>query len=190
MSTTRKFFWTGLLPLMLLAALGAQQPRLDVKLPGLAARADQVSEVTLDGAALRIGMAFLNSGDSGLSQQDRQALAKLQGIYVKSFEFKRAPRLTDPGLAAIRNQLRQPGWARIVSVHSKGRDGDNDNAEIYICSAKDGSILGMAILNREPGELDIVNIVGSITPEELSKLGGNLGIPRLVTSGKGKGGRL
>ncbi|MGH9474785.1 MAG: DUF4252 domain-containing protein [Terriglobales bacterium] len=185
MTKTRNHFQHLALLLLLAAPLGAQQPRLEIHLPTLAARARQVSDVTLDGSALRLGMAFLNSEDTGLNQDELRALSKLQGIYVTSFEFERAPRLSDPALAAIRKQLQGPGWSRIVSVHSTRHSGDNDNAEIYLCTAKDGSILGMAILNREPDELDIVNIVGSITPDEITKLGGNLGIPKLEKSGKG-----
>lgn len=187
MFSMRTWFGCLIVPLWLGAALAAQQPRLAIHLPTLAARASQVSDVTLDGAALRLGMAFLNSGDSGLSQADREALSKLQGIYVKSFEFDRAPRLTDPALAAIRKQLQGPGWSRIVSVVSTRHGGDDENSEIYLCTASNGNILGMAVLSREPGELDIVNIVGSITPEELTKLGGNLGIPKLEKSGKSGG---
>lgn len=174
----QRYLWLFLLPALLLP-LGAQQPRLQMSLPGLAARAHQVSDVTLDGTVLKLGMAFLNQGDSGLDAQDRAMLSKLKGIYVKSFEFDHAPRLTDPALAAIRKQLRGPGWSRIVTVHTTGRDSDHDNAEVYVCTASDGSILGMAILDREPGELNLVNIVGAITPQELTQLGGNLGIPKL-----------
>lgn len=166
------------LPVLLLP-LAAQQPRLEMNLPGLAARANQVSDVTLDGTVLKLGMAFLNQGDSGLTPQDRTMLSKLKGIYVKSFAFDRAPRLTDPALAALRKQLHGPGWSRIVTVHTTGRDSEHDNAEIYVCTARDGSILGMAILDREPDELNVVNIVGAITPQELTQLGGNLGIPKL-----------
>ncbi|MGH9414032.1 MAG: DUF4252 domain-containing protein [Terriglobales bacterium] len=181
----RKLLWCFLIPVFILP-LAAQQPRLDMHLPALATRANQVSEVTLDGTVLRLGMAFLND-DSGLTSQDRDMLSKLKGIYVKSFEFDHAPRLTDPALAALRRQLRGAGWSRIVRVHTSGHDSDHDNAAIYVCTAQNGSILGMAILDREPDEVNVVNIIGSITPAEVSKLGGNLGIPKLQV---GKGGGL
>lgn len=176
----RRFPWFFLLPALLLP-LAAQQPQLQMNLPGLAARANQVSDVTLDGTVLKLGLAFLNQDHSDLDAQDRAMLSKLKGIYVKSFEFDHAPRLTDPALAAIRRQLRGPGWSRIVTVHTTGRDSDHDNAEVYVCTASDGSILGMAILDREPAELNVINIVGAITPKELTQLGGSLGIPKLKT---------
>lgn len=176
----RRSLWLLLLPIWLLP-LRAQQPRLQMNLPGLAARASQVSDVTLDGTVLKLGLAFLNHGEGGLNAEDRAMLSKLKGIYVKSFEFDHAPRLTDPALAGIRKQLRAPGWTRIATVRTTGRDRDHQNTEVYVSTANDGSILGMAILCREPYELTVVNIVGAITPHELTQLGGNLGIPKLQT---------
>lgn len=176
----QRFLWLFLFPVLLLP-LGAQQPRLQMNLPDLAARARQVSDVTLDGTVLKLGLAFLNHGGSGLNAQDRAMLSKLRGIYVKTFDFDHAPRLTDPALAAIRKQLHGSGWSRIATVRTTGRDSDHESTEVYVSTSSDGSILGMAILCREPKELTVVNIVGSITPQELTQLGGNLGIPNLKT---------
>ena len=164
--------------LLLLAPLAAQQPKLRLDLPTLAARADQVSDVTLDGDALRLGMAFL-AKDGDLGGQDRDMLAHMQGIYVKTFEFDHSAAATDADLAPIRAQLKGAGWSRIVSVRSKrhGRAGEND--EIYVCTGANGAIQGMAIIARQARELDLVNIVGPIQPSELTSLGGHLGIPPL-----------
>jgi hypothetical protein len=71
--------------------------------------------------------------------------------------------------------LKAPGWSRIVSAHSK-RNGDN--SDVYL-KTNAGQISGLAIIVTEPRELTIVNIVGSIHPEDIRDLGGHFGIPKL-----------
>jgi len=82
---------------------------------------------------------------------------------------------------AIRSQLRGPGWSRIVGVKSiRG-----ENSEVYL--KKDGGqIGGLVVLDAEPKELTIVHIDGAINPEELSELGGHMGIPRMDKTKTGK----
>jgi hypothetical protein len=60
-------------------------------------------------------------------------------------------------------------------VHSRK---DRDNAEIYLKTggAEPG---GLAIVCANPKELVVVNIVGKIDLDELSELGGSLGVPKL-----------
>jgi hypothetical protein len=78
---------------------------------------------------------------------------------------------------AIRNQLQSPAWSRIVSARSKH---EGETTEVYLMTAGDGgTVLGMAIINAEPKELTVVNIVGPIDIEKLSSLEGKMGIPRM-----------
>jgi hypothetical protein len=173
--------FTGLL---LAAPLVAQQPRLDLHLSGLAAKASEVNEVSLDGAALKLGMAFLNN-DSDLDRVDRSMLAKIRGIYVLNYEFDQAPpELNDATLAPIRQQLQAKGWSRIVTSRSS-RSRGNETDEIYVCTDAAGQIQGLAVISREPRELSVVNIVGTLKPEELTQLGGHLGIPNVEVKPKG-----
>jgi len=75
---------------------------------------------------------------------------------------------------ALRAQLKGPNWSRIVGVKSiKGQ-----NTEVYLLKNGD-QIGGIVVLDAEPKELTIVHVDGSISPEELSKLGGHMGIPEL-----------
>jgi hypothetical protein len=82
-------------------------------------------------------------------------------------------------MQALREQLKSPGWARIVGVKSiKG-----DNTEIYLLKSGD-QIGGLVLLDAEPKELTIVHIDGSINPEDLSRLSGHMGIPDLSKAKK------
>ncbi len=181
------------LPGLLLAAampLAAQRPlppgKIDLALPALTARADQVSLVTLDGAALHLGLDFLIQQEHGPSSPDVEVLRRLKGVYVMSLDFAAAVRLRPADLAPIRAQLRPPAWSRIVSVQSRGRGRPAENNEIYLCTGGGGAIQGMAILDVEAHELNIVNIVGPIRPSELAVLGGHLGIPKNLSLHKAR----
>jgi len=147
---------------------------LDLKdLEKLADRAEVV-EVSLDGSLLKFAAKFLSNDDPDQAKV-KKLVAEIKGIYVKTYEFKKEGEYSDADLAGIRNQLRSPAWSRIVGVHSKK---DHDNAEVYLKSGSSGPG-GLAILCANPKELVVVNIVGKIDLDELSELGGNLGVPKL-----------
>jgi hypothetical protein len=75
---------------------------------------------------------------------------------------------------AIRAQLKGPDWSRTVGVKStKG-----ENSEVYLLKNGD-QIGGIVVLDAEPKELTIVHVDGPISPEELSRLGGHMGIPNM-----------
>jgi hypothetical protein len=99
----------------------------------------------------------------------------LKGVYVKSFEFEKEGAYSKNDLDPIREQLRSPGWSKIVNVQSKQ---DSETVEIYTMSDTN-KMIGLVILTAEPTELTVVNIVGPINLDKLSKLGGHLGIPRI-----------
>ena len=90
--------------------------------------------------------------------------------------------IQESDLDALRNQLKSPGWSRIVGVKSKK---DGENAEVYLKS-ENGGITGLAVIAAEPKELTVVNIVGSIQPEDLRDLGGRFGIPKVDLGKKEK----
>jgi hypothetical protein len=61
-----------------------------------------------------------------------------------------------------------------VAVKTKG----GDNVEVYLNMIGD-QITGLAVLSLEPKEFTVVNIVGPIDLEKLSKLEGQFGVPDL-----------
>ena len=106
----------------------------------------------------------------------------LKGVYVKSFEFDEEGAYSKSDLEAVREQLRIPGWTRMVNVQSKE---DKEMVEIYTMT-QGNQITGLAIVAAEPKELTVVNIVGPINLENLSKLEGHMGIPHLDIKEKDK----
>jgi hypothetical protein len=152
-----------------------QNPKLDIQnLEPLTKKAAEVVDVNLDGALLKLAAKFMND------ENDREGLEivkNLEGIYVKSFEFDKPGEYSQADVEIIRRQLQKPSWSRIVSAQSKLQ---GQTSEIYLMTAKgEGSILGMAILDAEPKELTVVNIVGPIDIDKLSALEGKMGIPHV-----------
>src|SRR6266581_210884 len=105
------------------AALQAQ--RLQIDLPAsLAAKAAETVDVTLDGSMLRLASKFL--GHDGDERVAREMIEKLEGIYVKSYEFDEDGAYDRSVLDHVRAQL-GPSWKRLVQVKSR----DREDTEIY-----------------------------------------------------------
>lgn len=154
-------------------ALAAPQ-QFQLNLNGLAAKASNAVDLSLSGPTLRFAAKFLDGHDPDEAQV-KKLIAGLQGIYIKHFEFKRDGEWTQADLDRVRNQLHAPDWQRIVGVKSA----EEINAEIYL-HVEGGKNTGIAILEAEPRELTVVNIVGPVDLESLADLGGHFDIPKLT----------
>jgi hypothetical protein len=162
--------------LVVLPALGAlaqtAEPPFPVTLEKqLAARAKNYTEVTLDRKMLAFASHFMDKEDD---EDGKRIVAKLNGVYVRTYEFDKPGQYTAADLDAIRRQFQTPEWTSLVKSRSKNGEDDSD---IYIKMAGTEA-QGMFILNAEPNELDFVYLDGPINPDDLSDLGGNFGIPK------------
>lgn len=148
--------------------------RLD-SLERLAPRAAETVNIEIDGFLMRFAGSILSDKDAE-EQAVKEMLEGLKGIYVKSYEFKTDGQFSEADFATVREQLRAPGWSRLVGVESRGLDvGD---AELYVASAG-GRVEGIALLVVGPKELTVINIVGAIDIDKLKKLGDTLDLPRI-----------
>jgi Domain of unknown function (DUF4252) len=162
--------------------LGAQDVKMPFNLERLAEHATETVDVTLDSSMLQLASRFLSKDDPD-QMHVKQLVSKLKGVYVRSFEFDKDGQYSKVDVEAIRSQLKAPSWTRIVGVKStKG-----ENSEIYLRKNGD-QIAGLVLINAEPKELTIVHIDGDIDPQELSELGGHMGIPKMDKSRKGESG--
>jgi hypothetical protein len=151
----------------------AEDFKLPANLEKLAERAKESVDVTLDQSMLQLASGFLSKNDPDEAQV-KKMISKLKGIYVRSFEFDKEGQYSMSDVQAMRAQLKGPNWSRIVGVKSiKGQ-----NTEVYLLKEGD-HIGGIVVLDAEPKELTIVHVDGPINPEDLSKLGGHMGIPEL-----------
>ena len=168
----KRILWCMIFLLVSAALGGAQTVKVPESWDKLAAKADEVVNVNLDRRMLQFALKFM--GDDADEVEAKRLISKLNGIYVRSLEFKKPGFFTDADVEPVRAQMQGPEWSRIVEVDSKS---DKERVEIYIKTAG-GQIAGLVILAQEPSELTLVHLDGAITPEELGKLGGNFGIPK------------
>lgn len=83
-------------------------------------------------------------------------------VSVREFEFREAGAYQASVLAAVREQLRAPGWSRMVKLEDREEPGQEETVEVYVYTNKAGGRVqgGMLIINSEPRELTVVNIAG------------------------------
>jgi hypothetical protein len=161
----------------------AQDARLEIsRLDGLAAKAAETVEVSLDERLLRVAAKFLKNEDPDEARV-KELVSGLKGVYVRVFEFDNPGEYSAGDLEGLRVQLQAPGWTKIVGVRSKR---NRENVDLHIKYQGD-NVIGLAIVAAEPKELTVVNIVGPIDLEKLSQLEGQFGIPKLELEKAGKG---
>jgi hypothetical protein len=156
------------------AVATAQDSRIQMgTLDHLAAKATQTVDVNIDERMIRITAKIFNEQDTE-EKRVKEVITGLKGIYVKRFEFESAGQYVGADIEAIRAQLRGPGWTRLMNFTSR-KDG---SVEVYLMMPGE-QISGLAVLHTDDTELTVVNIVGPVDLEKLSKLEGQLGVPDL-----------
>src|SRR5215207_4515709 len=165
------------------AQTAAGRLRLE-SLEKLAPKAAEAVNIEIDGILIKFAGSILSAEDAD-ERAVKELVTGLRGIYVKSYEFKSDGQFAEADVAAVREQLRAPGWSRVMDVKSKGLDfGD---AEVYLATAG-GRVEGFALLVIEPRELTVVNIVGPLDLDKIRRLGDNLNLPRVTVKRKKGGG--
>ena len=176
----RRWYWPRRIASMLALSAALAAPalhaqttgRLQFNLDHLAGKATESVKVTLDRDLIQLASKMLSSSDPGQAKI-KKLLEGLEGIYVRRFAFDKPGQYSSAEIDAIRKQILSPGWSNIVEIIER-------NEETRVSLRQDGTkIMGMGILVAEPNEVTVVNIVGTIRPEDLADLGGIAGIPRI-----------
>jgi Domain of unknown function (DUF4252) len=153
----------------------AQDLRLQLdSLDRLEQKAAESVNVTLDGSLLRLAVSFLDKNDPE-ERAIKDLVLSLKGIYVKMYEFDKEGEYSAADVDAVRQQLRSPGWSRMVGIKSKK---EGENMEVYT-TMQGPQMSGLTVLLTGDKELGVIQIVGAIDLEKLIKLGGKLGIPTI-----------
>jgi Domain of unknown function (DUF4252) len=138
----------------------------------LAAKAANVTEVTLNKDMLGFASKFMNGKDKDEAAAN-QLIQGLDGIYVRDYEFDKEGEYSMDDVEKVRQAVATPEWTSMV--HSR----ENKGTEITDVMVKtvNGETKGMFILSAEPKELAIVLILGNIRMDQLGQLGalGGLG---------------
>lgn len=153
----------------------AQQLKFPPELNRLAARASEVVDVTMDRNMLNFASRFLSHNRR--EQDAHRVISKLNGIYVKSFEFSKPGEYSQSDIQLFRSQLKAPLWSRTLETRDR-----NETVEIFF-RTENGVVNGMALIAAEERELTLIHIDGPLNPEDFDLLGGQFGIPRFHIPG-------
>ena len=140
----------------------------------LAARASNVTEVTLGKNMLAFAAKFMNGKDQDQAAT-RHLIEGLDGIYVRSYEFDKEGQYSMEEIEQLRKYFETSEWSPIV----RERERKNRETTDVMVKLVNGETHGMFILEVEPKELTIVLILGPIHMEDLGKLKGIGGLSSL-----------
>ena len=160
------------LTLLVAVAIPASAQSIKLDFPGLADKADEIVDITLDSQMIRLAAKFL--GNEADEREIKEMLSGLSGIYVRSFSFSKEGEYDRGMIDRLKSQL-GANWKPLVTVRSRTRDNVNIMADV-----RGDRINGLVIIAAEPREFTVVNIVGDIDLDRLSKLEGEFGIPRIT----------
>lgn len=133
----------------------------------LAARASNVTEVTLGKNMLGFAAKFMN-GKDGDEAATRHLIEGLDGIYVRDYEFDKEGQYSMVDVDKLRQYFETSEWQPIVRERDK-KSGETTDVMVKLVN---GETHGMFILDAEPKELSIVLILGPVKMEDLKKLSG------------------
>jgi hypothetical protein len=159
------------------ATLIAQTSPLPLPAPvekELAARAANVTEVTLGKNMLDFAAKFMNGKDKDEASA-RQLIQGLDGIYVRDYEFDKAGEYSMEELDSLRKSFDAPEWSPMVRERER-KTGETTDVMVKLVN---GEPQGMFILTAEPKELTIVLILGPIRMDQLGELKGIAGLGAL-----------
>ena len=131
----------------------------------LAARASNVTEVTLGKNMLAFAAKFMNGKDKD-DAATRQLIQGLDGIYVREYEFDKTGEYSAEEIAKLRKYFETSEWSPIVHERER-KSGETTDVMVKIVN---GESRGMFILSAEPKELTIVLILGPINMDQLGEL--------------------
>jgi hypothetical protein len=156
---------------LLPAAAMAGSGTLDIPdLGGFASRASEHTEITI--GPVLMGLVRHMAGRD-MSAEDRRVLEGVKRVVVHTFEFDEQHSIRPEDFASVRAQLRSANWTPLVRSHSTA---DDEDVDIAVAMEHDEST-GLAILVTSPRELTVVNVVGHISPQDLARISGSIGVP-------------
>ena len=133
--------------------------------------ASSKTEFTLDHAMLVLA-SKLDQDNEDL----RRVIAGVSGVSVHRYRFPEAGMYDPSALNSVREEYHEAGWKQLVNKHDK--DGGPGVTDLWM-RFENNAISGIAILITRPNEVNFIVVSGSISPLDLTHLGGHFGIPKI-----------
>ncbi len=162
---------------LLLPGLAAAQDA-KLKLPefrSLAGKATESVNISLSPWLLHMAGSFIDEKDQD-GPATKRLLAGIKSIEVRSYQFATDNAYSSADIDAVRSQLSGPGWNQLMQVHHRDKSEDVD---MYVL-IENNVTKGFALIASEPREFTIINIVGSISIDDLPKLQNHLHLPKVA----------
>lgn len=168
-----RFLIAGLFTLSALTFSSAQQryDELPQGVEALRQSASSKTEFTLDHSMLVL-TSKLDSGNPDLVR----VVAGVSGVSVHRYRFPEPWAYDAEAVRSLKDQYHTAGWMQLVNKHDP--DGMPGSTDLWI-HWQDDVISEIAILVARSQEVTFVEVSGSISPLDLSHLGGHFGIPRM-----------
>jgi len=133
--------------------------------------ASSKTEFTLDHSML----VFASKLDAE-NEDLRRVIAGVSGVSVHRYHFLEPWQYDPEALTSVKEQYHSAGWKQLMNNHPK--DGGPGVTDLWV-RFENNAISNVAILLARANEVDFFVVSGSISPLDLSHLGGHFGIPRI-----------
>jgi Domain of unknown function (DUF4252) len=133
--------------------------------------ASSKTEFTFDHSML-VFASKLDSENADL----RRVIAGVSGLSVRNYHFQEAWQYDRAALNSVNEEYRTAGWTRLVS---KGATSEGPGTTSLWVRLENNAISNVAILVARSNEVSFVVVSGSISPLDISHLGGHFGIPKI-----------
>src|SRR5579864_4048113 len=151
----------------------AQQPTdwLPQGIDALRQEASSKTEFTLDHSML-VFASKLDPDNDDL----RRVIAGVSGVSVHRYHYAGSWMYDPQTLSSVKEDYHSAGWKQLMS--NRAKDGGEGETDLWI-RLENNAVSNVAILFARAHEVDFFMVSGSISPMDLSHLGGHFGIPKI-----------
>lgn len=133
--------------------------------------ASSKTEFTLDHSML----VFASKLDPD-NEDLRRVIAGVNGVSVHRYHYSGAWTYDPQALNSVKEEYHAAGWKQLMNNHE--RDGGPGVSDLWI-RLENNAVSNVAILVARANEVNFIVVSGSISPLDLSHLGGHFGIPKI-----------
>jgi Domain of unknown function (DUF4252) len=142
--------------------------RIPQGIESLRLSASSKTEFTLDHSMLVLA-SKLDPDNEDL----RRVIAGINGVSVHSYHYPRPWMYEAGALASVKEEYSVEGWKHVMNTHEK-----DTGTDVWL-RWDHNVISNVAILVARANEVDYIVVSGSVSPIDLSHLGGHFGIPKI-----------
>jgi hypothetical protein len=111
----------------------------------------------------------------------RRVIAGVSSISVHNFRYARPDTFDPQAIESVRDDYHKAGWMQVMNKQATNKNEKSANAGVTDLWVKleNNAISNVAVLVTRSKEVDFLVVSGSISPIDLSHLGGHFGIPKI-----------